>query len=373
MPCRPHAATVVLVGALVTILGATAMPAAGITMSPAAPSAPSAPPAPHPTRGDAVTRLLDVPFADPGFFVEGTDRYIYATGYDDQDGWTAFRVAKWDATTGRYGRPQPSMVTKPAWVGPRGGRHARGDLHMWGPTVWKRSVPGLRDYVMYFSASRHGHADCLGMAVSDSPMGPFAPKPYPLRCGTRGSTLIDPAHFVSRAGRHLVVYKRKRFHPTSVGIWALRTRADGTVARRARPFRLVDGGGAGLEAPSVVVRNGRTYLFASRHSYDSCAYRTVVYVRGARQREFRWLGPLDVRRQGGRRFCGAGGAEVRNVHGVYRMVFHAFDADPRVRPGTPRYAWGVPLRWTRTGRPYAAPAPPPSSRFVPRPTVSNRT
>jgi hypothetical protein len=360
VPRRPSAATVVLVGALACILGGALAPSSG-----------SAAPAAQESQGDAVTRLLDVPFADPGFYVEGERRFIYATGYDESRGFTAFRVAQYDAGTGRYGPPQPSMVTRPRWVGPRGGRHARGSLHMWGPHVWKRSVPGPRDYVMYFSASRRGHADCLGMATADSPMGPFAPRPYPLRCGNRGSTLIDPAHFVAPGGRHYVVYKRKRFAPRAAAIWALAVDPDGTVARHARPFRLVDGGTKGVEAPSVVTRRGRTYLFASRHSFDSCAYKTVVYVSGKVQRPFRWFATFGLRRPDGRRFCGAGGAEVAKVGGVFRMVFHAFDDNPKVTPGAPRFAWGVPLRWTASGRPYAAPAP--SARFAPRATVRSRT
>ena len=363
MPFRPRAATVVLVGALVVILGATATPSAGLARKPTSPGSPS---------GDDVTRLLDVPFADPGFYVEGQSRYIYATGFDPE-GWTAFRVSRYDAETGTYGTPVPSMVERPEWVGPRGSRHARGEVHMWGPHVWKRSVPGPRDYVMYFSASRRGGTDCLGMAIAESPMGPFDPRARPLRCGTKGSTLIDPAYFDTPGGPSYLIYKRHRYDTKAIGIWAVRVHGSGEPVRGARPFRLVDGGGKQVEAPSVVTRHGRTYLFASRRAYNSCAYRTVVYV-GAVHREFRWLGNVGLRRPGGRRFCGPGGAEVRNVSGVFRMVFHAFDANPRFAPEADRYAWGVPLRWTSTGKPYAAPAPP-ASRFerVPRATVSKRT
>ncbi len=366
MPFRPRAATVVLVGALAIILGVAATPSAGLTMKPAQPGGPG---------GDDVTRLLDVPFADPGYFVEGRSRYIYATGFDTTGGFTAFRVARHDERSGRYGTPRPSMVTRPRWVGPRGGAHARGRVHMWGPHVWKRSVPGPRDYVMYFSASRRGHADCLGMAVASSPMGPFEPKPYPLRCGPKGSTLIDPAHFVGRDGRHFVLFKRKRFHPRTAGIWALAVKPNGTLRPHARSFRLVDGRGQGIEAPSVLRRGGRTYLFAARHAFDSCAYSTVVFVSRGMDHPFRQLGTLPLRRPGGRRFCGPGGAEVRPVNGVFRMVFHAFDANPRAIRRAPRFVWGVPLRWTRAGRPYAAPVRRPSSRFIPAPraTVTSRT
>jgi len=363
VPFRPHAATVVLVGALIVILGATATSASGLGRKPTGPREPS---------GDAATRLLDVPFADPGFYVEGQARYIYATGFDPE-GWTAFRVAKYDADTGAYGVPQPSMLQRPKWVGPRGGPHARGEVHMWGPHVWRRSVPGPRDYVMYFSASRRGGSDCIGMAIADSPLGPFAPQSRPLRCGNRGSTLIDPAHFHARGGADYLLYKRHRFHPRAIGIWALRVGPSGEPVRRARPFRVVDGGGKEVEAPSVVTRHGRTYLFASRRSYATCAYRTVVYV-GTLRREFKWLGNVGLRRPSGRRFCGPGGAEVRKVGDVFHMVFHAFDENPHVVPAASRFAWGVPLRWTPTGKPYAAPAPP-SSRFerAPRATVRSRT
>lgn len=363
MPLRPHAATVVLVGALIGILGGTASPSAALGTMPAGPSGPG---------GDDVTRLLDVPFADPGFYVEGRSRYIYATGFD-ADGWTAFRVSRYDAATGTYETPQPSMLQRPRWVGPRGGRRARGEVHMWGPHVWKRQTRGPRDYVMYFSASRRGGSDCLGMATAESPLGPFAPRRRPLRCGQPGSTLIDPAHFRSLGGAHYLIYKRHRFHPRSIGIWALRVRPDGVPVWGARPVRVVDGGGKEVEAPSVVTRHGRTYLFASRRDHSTCAYRTVVYV-GTLHRGFQWLGNLGLRRPSGRRFCGPGGAEVRKVSGNFRMVFHAFDANPRRAPGAVRFAWGVPLRWTRTGRPYAAPAPP-SARFVraPRATVRSST
>jgi arabinan endo-1,5-alpha-L-arabinosidase len=230
--------------------------------------------------------------------------------------------------------------------------------------VWKRSVPGRRDYVMYFSASRRGASDCIGMAVAASPLGPFHPRPRPLRCPDPGATLIDPAHFETRSGLHYLLYKRHRYRPREFGIWAVRVRADGGGMPGARSFRVVDGGRRQIEAPSVVTRKGRTYLFASRRSYDTCAYRTVVYVGATLRHPFRPLGSLGLRRPNGRLFCGPGGAEVRNVGGNFLMVFHAFEKNPVRAPGqAARFAWGGPLRWTSTGRPYPAPA---RARPVPR-------
>jgi hypothetical protein len=330
--------------------------------------------APGPARGsdgDDVRRLLDVPFADPGFYTEGRSRYIYSTGHDLENN-RAFRVSRYHEATGRYGLPRASMLQRPRWVGPRGSRHDRGETHMWGPHVWKRSVPGPRDYVMYFSASKRGGSDCIGMAVAESPMGPFVPKPRPMRCTDRGATLIDPAYYRTRGGLRYLLYKRHHYRPSAVGIFGVRVRPNGTRMQGARAFKVIDGGGRQIEAPSVVNRNGRVYLFTSRLRYASCAYHTVVYVARALRWPFRSLGTLSLDRRSGRPFCGPGGAEVRNVQGTHRIVFHAFDKNPDKYPAAPRFVWGGHLRWTYDGRPYAAPVSS-ATRFEPRATVSSST
>ena len=319
------------------------------------PRSPRSPRAQRP-QGDDVTRLLDVPFADPGFYVEGESRYIYATGFDP-DGWTAFRVSRYDAETGTYGRPGPPWWSARsgsvrAAVGTLGGRCTCGAR-----TCGSGPSPGPRDYVMYFSASRRGGTDCIGMAIADSPSARSPRSAAPLRCGTKGSTLIDPAHFDNPGGANYLLYKRHRYHPKAVGIWAVPVRPDGKPVRGARPFRVVDGGGKQIEAPSVVTRRGRTYLFASRRAYNSCAYRTVVYV-GTVHREFRWLGNVGLRRPERppvlrtRRRRGAQ-RERRLPDGLPRLR-----REPRLPPGAARFAWGVPLRWT----PPASPTPRPRRR-----------
>ena len=363
MPHRLRATMVVaLVGSLALMLGSPASSVVGPTAAPGPVDG---------SGGDDVRRLLDVPFADLGFYTEGRSRYIYSTGHDLASG-RAFRVSRYDEATGKYGLPRASMLERPKWVGPRGSRHDRGEVHMWGPHVWKRSVPGPRDYVMYFSGSKRGGSDCIGMAVAETPMGPFVPKPRPMRCTDRGATLIDPAYFRTRGGLRYLVYKRHHYRPMAVGIWAVRVRPDGTRRAGARPFLVIDGGRRQIEAPSVVARNGRVYTFASRLRYASCAYRTVVYVARALRRPFRSLGTLSLHRRNGQPFCGPGGAEVRNVQGTYRIVFHAFDKNPETYPAAPRFVWGGHLRWTDDGRPYAAPVPSPA-RFEPSATVNSST
>ena len=371
MPFHLRAAVVAPIGAAALMMGAITTASAGTAPIPGAVQG-----AVQGSGGNDVTRLLDVPFADPGYYVEGRNRYIYATGHDGTGG-NAFRVARYDAATGRYADPQPSMPERPRWVGRRGSPHNRGEVHMWGPHVWKRSVAGPRDYVMYFSASRRGRSDCIGMAVAASPLGPFRARPRPLRCADRGATVIDPAYFRTRSGVHYLLFKRHRYRSNDAAIWGVRVRFDGSRRPGARPFRVIDGRGRQVEAPSVVTRHGRIYLFASRRAFDTCAYRTVVYVGATLRRPLLPLGPLDLRRRNGRRFCGPGGAEVRTDGRSYRMVFHAFDQNPVHAPDpVPRFAWGVPLRWTAKGRPYPASVSARArSRFeeIPRATVRRRT
>ncbi len=132
MPLRHPATMVALVGALTLLIGIPASATTGVDG------------ASRPARdsvGHDVRRLVDVPFADPGFFSEGQSRFIYSTGHDLKTG-RAFRVSAYDPASGTYGRLKPSMLTHPKWVGPRGSRHDRGEVHMWGPHVWKRSVRG---------------------------------------------------------------------------------------------------------------------------------------------------------------------------------------------------------------------------------------
>lgn len=377
----PHAATVALVGVLTVILGAAAAPPAGnggtavprSGLVPAVVQEAGPPIARTPARttrtrprevrratgrraGKAVNPLLRVPFADPGYYVENGRRFIYATGHDPERR-TAFRVARADPGAGRFGRPRPSMRVRPRWVGPRGSRHARSQVHMWSPHVWKRQVRGQRRYVMYFSASRHRRTDCIGMAVASRPTGPFRPLRRPLQCPRKGATLIDPAYFRAPGGAHYLIYKRRVFSPRSFAIMAVRVRPDGRKVRRARPFVVVDGRDRQIEAPSMIGRKGRIYLFSSRRSYATCAYRTEVFVGRSVAGPFRSLGPLRVRKRDGRAFCGPGGAEVARVAGRYEMVFHAFPRNPQRARGTvPRFAWGARLRFTRSGHPYLEPA-----------------
>jgi beta-xylosidase len=125
-----------------------------------------------------------------GYFVYGTgDRFPVAHSTD---------LVHWTL----IGR---AMIRRPAWV------PQSGEWNPWAPSVIRRDRPRVgTDYVMYYSglsSSLSPAANCIGVATSSSPDGPFADAGIlttdapaagpPCGCGdASGSSNIDPAPFI---------------------------------------------------------------------------------------------------------------------------------------------------------------------------------
>ena len=319
--------------------------------------------------GADVVQIRPESLADPGYFQRGADVFIYGTGYDARTG-KSFRMTYVKPGHG-FTKPRPVLPTLPRWVGGRGVRNGRGEVHMWAPHVWQRSLVGT-PYVMFFAGSRRDGTDCIGLATARDPKGPFTSSAKPLRCGTRDVNLIDPAHFRTPDGRHYLVYKRQAYSPQNSSVWAVRINPTGTKRGGAQPFRLIDGGAMHVEAPSLISHDGNLFLFVSRFSYATCRYRTFVYRSVNLGRPFAYAGLLPIVKPDGRKFCGPGGAEVVNDNGTYRIAFHAYRNNPARTSSRddPRFTWMGRLLWSASGLPYVAPyvAPPPAP-LPPAPTT----
>lgn len=149
----------------------------------------------------------------------------------------------------------------------------------WAPDV--RFVDGR--YVMWFAAPASRDtldtgesAKCIGVAVADSPLGPFHPGSRPVICGKWGA--IDPRTFMAPDGQLWLYWKADNNagwgptqNPDAPGaettvLWAQRLAPDGTTlvgprhellaADRSWEHKLI-------EAPDMVYANGRYYLFFS--------------------------------------------------------------------------------------------------------------
>jgi hypothetical protein len=190
------------------VLGARKPAAQAPTPPPAASPAPTAAPA---AVGPTFTNPVFGAFADPMALDVGnthSDYYAYATGGNFPMARSADLVHWTSAGTAMSGRPVWAQQT--------------GDYNPWAPTVIETGdpCPGASTghcFVMYFvskHASMDPPANCIGVATSSSPGGPFADRGplqntaasvdssgRPIGCGDDGGySNIDPAPFVDDGG-----------------------------------------------------------------------------------------------------------------------------------------------------------------------------
>jgi hypothetical protein len=173
-------------------------------------------------------------------------------------------------------------------------RHVDGHYVMW------FSAPDIHDVLLSGAAAR-----CLGVAVSDSPLGPFTPGSAPALCQPAGS--IDPRTFVAPGGQLWLYWKAdinafwgQDQNPDGLGnmptvLWAERLAPDDItligqprqilVATEPWEHKLI-------EAPDMVYVDHRYYLFFSTNpSYQDSDGIAVAFCHGP-------AGPCDEPYQG---------------------------------------------------------------------------
>jgi hypothetical protein len=238
-------------------IGATAPRATARSLEP--------PPAPSYAEGRLV-RPYDVSLADPSVMIGRHRDYLYtsAAGFDPPN------IPVRAFTDLEHLGPQTdAMPTLPPWT----------NGFTWSPDV--RRVGG--HYVMWFTAPDVSDvlptgqpAKCLGVAIADTPLGPFVPDHQPDVCGPWGS--IDPRTFVAATGQLWLDWKAdtnaswgasqdpNQPQNTPTALYAQRLEPNGTTleghahellaATAPWEHKLV-------EAPDMVRAKGRYYLFFS--------------------------------------------------------------------------------------------------------------
>lgn len=223
------------------------------------------------TRADAGVRahaastyanpLIDEDYPDP-VVIKAADGYFYAYAtqgpykgrYDNIPVSRSTDLTHWE-------RLPDAMPTKPAW--------ASATQNFWAPHVTERGGK----YYMYYSAEpneRQGLA--IGVAVADSPAGPFKDTGAPLVKGP-GFENIDP-FLLEDAGR-LYLYWGSGFKPIKVqemtpdGLHFLPgTQPKDVLSPSQSPYEHL------VEGTWVVKRDGWYYLF---YSGDNCCEKTPFY------------------------------------------------------------------------------------------------
>lgn len=303
--------------------------------------------------------------ADPGMAHFGGRYYATATG---ADGGGAGRIKSSPdrRTWSRSGYIFP-LGTEPGWISvdPDGTRG------IGGPQIYY--LDAIKKYVAYFSArAAKTEKRCIGRAVSSNPytftnegLGDN-PAVSPLECRNDATySLIDASLFRDPRDQQLyLLYKRDYTdgEGTQDDIVIRRVDQDGR-SNPGPPTQLVvaERGtweGFSVEAPTMIARNGRYYLFYSGANYAKDTYGVGVAVSSIESnRPESKLVKYDanpiLKGLGNDTFCGVGHQDVTNVAGDgWLLFYHAYlgglEADGDC-VGTKRFLMMDVLRWDRPG------------------------
>ena len=165
---------------------------------------------------------------------------------------------------------------------------AEGEGPAWSPggSLWAPDVNRVDGrYVLYYAIGHWGDhvRSASGVAVSDSPTGPFRDHGMIVRQDNTGvANSIDPVYFEDNGRKYLFWGS----FGTGSGIWAVELSPDGLSVREgAKPVQI---SAIDTEGAWVTKRDGWYYVFASRGSCCEGA-RSTYHVVVARSRDL--LGP----------------------------------------------------------------------------------
>jgi beta-xylosidase len=275
-----------------------------------------------------------------GYFAYGTgDRFPVVHSTD---------LVHWN----RLGR---AMIRRPAWV------PQSGEWNPWAPSVIRRDrARGGTDYVMYYSglnSSRSPAANCIGVATSSSPDGPFTDAGIltddapdvgpPCGCGdAAGFSNIDPAPFIDPASGTGYLYVSTG-HDAS-GAWqrtisVIPLAADLVHAAGPRQplFSMtLPWEGDVVEGPWMVRHGDGYYLFYSGGRFTDATYAMGYALASSPTGPFTKPTPGPILRGTSEVVGPGGGSVVTGPDGGDWLVYHG-----RAAPGTPRTLRIDPLVW----------------------------
>jgi beta-xylosidase len=271
--------------------------------------------APSATDAAAAAFAIDADFPDPDVVATGDGYLAFATNSFGVNIQVASSPDLHSSTVER----RDALPGLPAWASP--GR-------TWAPDV---SEIGGRA-VMYFAAE---HTDsgrqCIGVATAPTLDGTFTPAPGgPLVCPIDAGGAIDPSTFVDSDGTRYLLYKTDG-NCCGMDTWIeiAPLRRDG-LALAGAPHRLIRQTEAWegnlVEAPTLLLRDGRYTLLYSANDYASASYAVGAATSSALLGPYtKQKTPVTSTAQSGGRWDGPGGQDVvKSPHGDV-LVFHSWD------------------------------------------------
>jgi beta-xylosidase len=251
---------------------AASPPAAAVTATappPAAPATESPTAAPTLPPGTFVNPVFDADFPDPDVLLVDGTYYAFSTNSGGLN-IPAIRSADLVHWT-LLGDALPDL---PAWAGQDFG-------WAWAPEVTTFGA----GYVMYFTARfaiARGGTQCIGLATSPQPAGPYSPTGEPFVCQTSQGGSIDAASFVDTDGTPYLLWKNDGNSGGGQTWIHLQQLAPDGLSLVGEPTRLITADqvweGILVEGPTLWHHAGRYYLFYSANDYASPRYAAGVAV-----------------------------------------------------------------------------------------------
>jgi beta-xylosidase len=292
-------------------------------------SEPTAVPAPVGAPG------LDQDFPDPDVLNADGRYYAYATNGNHLN----VQVAESDDLEHWSALTADALPQLPSWIIPG---------KTWAPEV---TAIAPETYVMYFTAANfRPSAQCIGVATSASPTGPFTVQgDGMLVCPVEDGGAIDASTYAENGSRYLLWKNDGNSRGLDTWISIAPLAGDGLslagpaqrILKQTLPWE-----GELVEAPTLVKRSSTYYLFYSSNTYGNdeyaIGYATADSLAGpwTKKKE-----PFLSRDFGHGLFRGPGGQDVVQASdGTDWLVFHAWD--PAI---TYRALHSERLRWEPSG------------------------
>jgi beta-xylosidase len=289
--------------------------------------------------------VLDQNFPDPAVIETDGVFYAFATNSNRQNTPAARST---DLVT--WTMLPDAMPQLAAWVAPVRSM-------VWAPEAIQIG-DGFRLY--YTARDAASGRQCIGVAAGASPAGPyFDTSAVPLICPPGYQRAIDPSPFTDR--NHLYLYFSGVCCDQPNGIYVQKLSPDGLAPAGSPSLLLkVDAAWEGdiTEAPTMLKRNGKYYLFYSGNDYRSQTYAVgyAVCKSAAGPCTKAPENPILATGSSTAAASGPGHQSIAKVGGDYWMLFHGWDGLVGYGRGGSRVMWLQPLTW-KNGRPVIGTAP----------------
>jgi len=288
-----------------------------------------------PTPASFSNPVLDLDFPDPDVLFQDDSYYAYATNGNSRNVQAArsTSLVEWELLS-------DVLPERPTWVVSDKG-------YVWAPEVFQT---GQDAYVMYFvdryQIGEFGGTQCIGVAGSNSPEGPFySPDAEPFICQTGQGGSIDPSMFLDEDGQRYVLWKNDGNSGGGQSWLYIQKVSDDGITLEGDPIKLITADqvweGVLVEAPTLWKQNDMYYLFYSANAYNSPNYAvgyavsdkiTGPYTKPAKQPLLKSSMPAGV--------VGPGGQDiVTDFEGETWIIFHGW------RPDGFRALYLAPLNW----------------------------